>query len=208
MITLQSALQRLILAAALSAAASAAVAGPSYHVNVDTAALAGQTGFLDFSTVGMLDAPGALATFSNLTSIGGTYGVESDRVGAVLGSIPSGFSIGNALGDSYLTHAISFGGLYSFDVSFSGDYQSVASPNGTSFAVALYNADFSSSLLRARFDAQPAFAGQAAGVTVFAEGAGVAITALPTSAVPEPGTWAMLLTGLLLTGAVVRRRQQ
>ena len=205
---MQHTLPRLLCAATLALAASAAVAGPSYHVDIDTAALAGQSGYLDFSVIGTLGAPSARATFTNFTSALGNYGIESDRVGAVLGGIPAGFSLANAAGDNYLTHAISFGGLYGFDVSFSGDYQSVSSPDGASFAVGLYNASFTDYQQQARFDVQPAFGTSGASVTPFALGAGVSIAALNTSPVPEPASWAMMLTGLFVTGAIARRRRR
>ena len=198
----------LLLAATLAlSVASAAFAAPTYHVNLDTSTLAGQSGYLDFSTVGVAGAPGARATFSNLASSGAGYGVESDRVGAVLGGIPSGFSLDNAPGDNYLTHAVALGGMYSFDVSFSGAYQSVNGIDGASFAIGLYNGAMTAYTLMASFEVQPGNGIEAASITPLASSAGVAITQLPSSPVPEPASWAMMLTGLLLTGAMVRHRR-
>lgn len=187
--------------------ASAAFAAPTYHVNLDTSGYAGQAGYLDFGTVGVAGAPGARASFSNLLSSGGSYGVESDRLGAVLGAIPGGFSLDNAPGDSYLTHAVALGGMYSFDVSFSGAYQTVNGTDGASFAIGLYNGTLTDYTLLARFDVQPGSAIEAASVTPLATSAAVNITQLPSSPVPEPASWAMMLTGLLLTGAMVRNRR-
>ncbi len=203
MFNFKTLLQQCLLAATLAlSAAGAALAGPTYKVSVDTSALAGTTGFVDFSVVGAAGAPLATATFSNF---GGAYGAEADRFGAALGGIPGSFSLQSAPGDNYLTYATSFGGIYSFDVSFSGDYETVPGIDGATFAFGLYDDSFTSYLLQASFAVQPGNGTDAASVAALAESGAVDIAEV--SAVPEPGTWALMLLGVFMAGSVARRKR-
>lgn len=200
MSNLISLMHKALLALALSCASAAALAGPSYHVTVNTAGLSG-AGFLDFSVVGAPGAPGAIASVSNLT---GDFGLEAERVGAVAGSIPAGFTLTNAAGDNYLTQAVNFGALFGFDISFAGDYESLEGIDGATFTIGLFDDLFSQYTLAASFAVQPAIAGVPVSLTAETHLSGVTIE--QPSAVPEPAAPVLVLTGLMVAGALLRRR--
>ena len=192
--------QKTLLALALACSSAVALAGPNYHVSVSTAGYTG-AGYLDFSVVGTAGAPGAVASISNLS---GDFGVEAERVGAVAGAIPAGFTLTNAAGDNYLTQAINFGGLFTFDISFAGEYESVEGIDGATFVIGLYDALFSQYTLVADFAAQPRTDVSDSSLTATAHLPAVSIEAL--HAVPEPSELALVLTTLLAAGAALRRR--
>lgn len=189
-----------VMALALACASAAALAGPTYHVTLNTAGLTG-TGYLDFSVVGANGAPSAVASVSNLS---GAFGLEADRVGAVAGTIPASFTLANAAGDNYLTQAVNFGGLFGFDVSFGGDYETVAGIDGATFAIGLFDALFAEYTLAATFAAQPG--SLLGGATLTAEALLPSVDIDAVSEVPEPSQLALLLTALVAAGAVLRRR--
>lgn len=186
-------LRRVLFALCLMLGSGAAFAGPIYHVTVDTAGLTGQ-GFLDFSVIGTQGAPGAFATLSNFS---GAFGAEADRVGAVAGAIPAGFTVANGAGDNWLTQSVSLGGVFAFDIAFGGDYETVQGIDGATFAVSLYDELFSAQTLVATFAAQPGSVLGAASLTPEALYAGAAITP-----VPEPSNLLLVLTALLVVGAL------
>lgn len=202
MVTINTLLQQCLLAATLAfSAAGAALAGPAYHVSVDTSSLAGSTGYVDFSVVGTAGAPLSVANFSNF---GGVVGAEADRFGAAFGTLQGGFMLHSAPGDNYLTYAATFGGIYSFDVSFGGEYESVSGIDGATFVVGLYDANYASYLPQASFLVQPGNDLAGPGVTPVAPFGNVTVSEV--SAVPEPASWALLMLGLVMAGAVARRR--
>ena len=195
-------LRQAALALLLACGAGAALAGPSYHVTIDTVGMSG-SGYLDFSVVGTPGSASAMATVSNLA---GAFGAEYERIGAVSGSIPAGFSLANGDGDNYLTQMVTLGGLFGFDISFAGDYQTIEGSDGATFAIGLFDELFSQYTVAATFAAQPAFNGEAANLVASAEMDAVDIA--PASAVPEPSQLALMLMGLCAAGFVVRRQRR
>ncbi len=189
-----SMLLRLVLALTLFVgAASAALAGPIYRVSVDTAALAGQGGYVDFLFLGLGSAAPARA---NVTG-SGDFGAASVFEGDAAGSLPGHVTLGNGTGWNEFAQAASFGGLFEFFVSF--DVRPAG--DGTNLGIALLDQDFQylgTSADIVTFALQPGRAD-----TVSANGAFATV-----QAVPEPATALQVLTGLLLMALVLRHRRR
>jgi len=195
MTTFTSLLSRLVLALSLASGAGAALAVPTtYHVNVDTTALSG-SGYLDMSFMGF-DAGAATAVVSNFT---GNASGAPDVFGPITGNLASTVTFQGST-YNYLDQLVQFGGLFGFDILF--DFAATGAP--TTFAVSLYDIDFSYVGLPgpiATFEVVPG-----AGVLLSAANAFGNIST--AAAVPEPGQWLLMLTGLLLLGAMARRRNR
>jgi hypothetical protein len=110
--------------------------------------------------------------------------------------------LGNSTGENFFTQAVTFGGLFSFDVAFELGNE----PLRTLFTVALFNDAFDAYLgADAELLSIDVIAGKMDNVTVNAPGlAQVAQIA----EVPEPGEWLLLATGLLLIVATRRMQQR
>lgn len=197
MTTITSLFSRLALAMALSLGAGAAMAAPvSYHVTLDTSAFTGD-GYLDLSFGGIDGAAGAAtALVSNVT---GALTSTTDVIGAVNGDLTTTASFNNAFyGD--LAQLVHFGGVFGFDVLF--DFANTGT--GSSFALSLLDTSFDS-LLGTNFAAAIYLTpGSGASFVTFSPFA--TVTAIDVAAVPEPGQWLLMLTGLLLLAAMARRR--
>jgi hypothetical protein len=186
----------LILQTALVLAAAGAPllawAGPQYHVAIDTAGLAGQSGYLDFLFLGLDTAAPATASLSNFS---GDFAPERIVFGDVGGDIGATVTIGNFDAYNEFAQWAHFGGVFGFDIAF--DVAPGPGP-GTTLSVALLDAAFDylgSAGDIVTFSLQP---GQDAGVS--ADG-----TLATVSEVPEPSSAWLGAAGLLLLGAMKRR---
>jgi hypothetical protein len=203
MLNLTSLLHRALLA--LAFVAGTAVAGPTYHVSIDTNGYSGD-GVLALAFAGIAGGPAATATVTHLTGTLGTGSVTGDATGGAPGPI----SLFNASGNDFYFGDVSYGGLLAFDVNFSGDWETSSSLDGSMFSVFLANADFSA--LYGNPDGSVvdfALASNtneaAANVTFLVNGGDVTVT--DAAAVPEASQWAIFITGLGLMSWTLRRRQ-
>lgn len=204
MFNLKSLCKQALFALMLACAASGAAAGPTYHVAIDTSSLAGELGgHLDFVLAG--NVPGA-ETIVTLSNFSGAFGAETERAGGIGGAIPGLLTLVNSDSLNYLTQAVALGGLFGFDVSFSGAFETTGGPDGAVFGVSLFNQQMSDYLATdiVSFTLVPAFDGAPAQVGAAALAGLGAISA--ASQVPEPSELLLMLTGLGLMGLIVRRR--
>ncbi|MDQ2821017.1 MAG: NF038129 family PEP-CTERM protein [Pseudomonadota bacterium] len=197
MFNLKNLLAQAMLVLSLGTVAGAALAVPvTYHVNVDTSTLSG-AGLLDLAFIGAGDGASATAFLSHFT---GSFGDVYDAAGAVSGDVGSSITFSNTAGDNYLTQMVQFGSMFGFDIRF--DF--AESDIGTTFAMNLYLPGFTGyafgdgALLQV--DLNPA-----ASIALDAQAPYASIAAVAAD-VPEPGQWAIMLTGLLLIGGLARRR--
>jgi hypothetical protein len=178
---------RALLALALLTGAGAATAGPMYHVALDTAGTAGagylQIDFLPFGTNDVLTA--------TVSGLAGAFDGAPDLVNVTQAG--GAFTFTSAA-FSELFQAITLGGAFGFDVSFDG----LATDGGsTGLSVSLLDAaggylSFQAAQISLVAGVPPLVATDPAFATV--------------TAVPEPAEWVLVVTGLMLLGAVQRGR--
>lgn len=187
---------RILLALAVLAGAAPAQAAPvTYHVTVDTSSLAGQSGYVDFLLLALGGADAVQARISNFT---GNYTAGSFATGDVSGSVAAGISIGNGAAWNEYARWASFGGVFSFNVSF---ISGAGTGAGTNLGIALLDADFN-------------YLGTAADVVTFALQSGVPavvttqVGVATVSTVPEPSAMLQLVAGLMLVAGAARARQR
>lgn len=190
----KSLLSRALLASALLGGAGAALAGPVYHVDIDTASFQDLgTGYLDMTFLPGLEIDPTTATVSHLS---GNYGDYLDMSAGVSGAVDGKVVFDNGQ-FADLFRSVNLGGHFGFDITFSGPDSGIG---GTDFDVSLYD-DTGMNLLVAslvHFTLQP----ESVAVS-FQEGyASVG----PAAAVPEPSAALLVLIGLAMAGAAARRR--
>lgn len=197
MFNLKNLFARALFAFMLVTGAGAAVAGPMYHVTIDTRDLTG-SGVFDFLLYGDATSIGAatatLSNFSGDFGTGETYGDASGGVGSTL-------VLDNVNGYAGLLQAANLGGIFGFDLRFD------VAPAGDStiLGIALYNTALDDYIgiqgNLAQFELVP---GGAIGVSD--DNALTRIDAV--SEVPEPATLASIMLGLTLMGSTLRARRK
>jgi hypothetical protein len=125
-----------LLAALLMGGAGQAAAGPVYSVTIDTATLGTGPAYLGLTFLGLANAAPASATVSHLA---GALAGAASATGAVNGALPGPLVFSNAGGGAEWTQAVTLGGVFSFDVSFTFAPGLAGGDAGTTFGWALFN---------------------------------------------------------------------
>ncbi|HEX9174226.1 MAG TPA: NF038129 family PEP-CTERM protein [Telluria sp.] len=197
MFNLKALFTRALLALTLACGAGAALAGPTYHVTLNTAEFDGTVGYLDLLFLAEGSAAPATATFSNFV---GNFGAAAVLEGDASGSVGTGVILGNTTGFNDFLQAVNFGGLFSFDVRFDAD----AGVDGSTLSIALFNEAFDSYLGAAgnlaEFALLPGAADDVRNL------AGDIVTISVAADVPEPDAWMLMALGLLLLAYTLRRQ--
>lgn len=185
-------------------ASHAAHAVPTYHVSIDTAGLAGQ-GLMDFT---FLANAGATPVNAALNNFSGAYGATFDRSPGATGGIPGGIILGNQNGGNYLTQYVHLGGLFSFDISFDGDFAVTDNIDESQFDATLYNDDLTAYLGGTGSFAEFVLVPQLDGIPgqVLASSPTGLANVTQAAAVPEPSSPLLALTALGVLGFVRSRR--
>lgn len=181
-----------------------ALAAPAYHVSVDTAALAGSTGFLDFTLGGLLDSPAAHVSITS--PIGGSANGSASLDGDA-STLAGGWQLGNLGAFNGIYQGWQFGNRLDFNVEFGGDWLTAASGSGSTLAFKLWDtqgqtlltSDGNGDLLRFELSA-----GGQVGIDRFPDSAG-GLPAATVAAVPEPQSVALMVAGLAVLGWRLRR---
>ncbi len=197
-------MRQALLALTLAATTLAAQAGviPTYHVTINTAVASGTSGVIDLAMDGLAGSPSAMATISNLQ---GAFGAIDGSVSHDWDEPTGGTFTMPAVGPSYLSFMADFGGMFSFDLAFSGDFLTTPSDMVSVFTVFALDGVNYLSIGGMDFVAQFELftptdtAGPFVGFTSDTSLANVA-------AIPEPSELLLMLTGLALIGLLTRRR--
>ena len=194
---------------------TAAAAQTTYRVTVNTSALSGTTGNLDFQFNPFGAAAAATDVISGFTSTGTLAGAPTPT-GGVTGILPGPLTFTNSTGYNDYFQAFTFGNSLTFLTTFSGNTVNKA-PASDTFAFSLYDSTGTTPLLTN----DPS--GSVAEITINPNGtfstranpnsdgsASVATIALVPPAVPEASTTVSLgvLLALGLGGIVLARKRK
>lgn len=185
------------LAVLVLCASHAVHAAPIYRVSLDTRSFTGQA-LLDLTFLANAGATPASAILDNFS---GAFGAVFDASPGVAGAIPGQVVLGNGNGGDYLTQFVELGGLFSFDIAFTGAFATTENIDASLFAAALYNADLSGHIGAPGSLVEFALAPQVDGIpgTIGVTANGLA-SVTQVNAVPEPSTLLLALGGLALLG--------
>jgi hypothetical protein len=199
MLNMKSMFSRTFAALVLAASSVAAFASPVYHVTIDTTTLGTGSAFLDLALGTLGDATPVTATLSGFK---GDFVDVADRLGDSTGSVAEGtIVLGNSESWNDVYYAVKLGGKFDFNISFltGADDTTI----GTRFSAALYDAigylGLEGDLVQ--IDLMPGGADVLSDPNAYGQ-VGIAAAAN----VPEPSAAALVLIGLMMAGAVARRR--
>ena len=178
-----------------------------FNVGVNTTAIAGQSGFVDFTFLsGGAAAPAATATITNFARVGGTLGAAT-LTGNATGALPGTLTLGNAGAFNDIFQAVTFGTQYSFQASVNTPVPN-GSNVGSRLSVSLYAADGVTPLLTVdpggavlAIDVNSAGAGT---FTAFASSVASGAPVATAVAIPEPQGGLLFVSGIALLGFCMR----
>jgi hypothetical protein len=199
------------IAELLLTAGLAAASPITYTVSVNTAAISGTTGFLDFDLAPGNDSQSAFATISNFSTTGTLSGGPQVN-GAVTGTLPGTLTIGNSTQFNDYFQGFTYGTSIAFKLAFSGPALSSpdkTSTSGSTFAFAMFDSTGANPLLTSDPNGNTFLVGVnldgSTTVTNFLTASGGMPPATIVAAVPEPSTLALaVLDALVLTLAAIR----
>jgi hypothetical protein len=195
----KSFLRQCLLAVALLGSSLAAIAGPTYNISINTVALNGP-GKVDFYLGAATSALPLTATVSNFSANFGAFG--PDTVGNVTFDASGNLILSNQGDSAIAERAATFGSMLTFDVTFAGSFFDSIGTEGGFFSFGLYDADGNISFANFALDAS--LLPIVIDVTGFE---GATVTLAGATAVPEPSSMLMMMTGLGLVGFTARRRK-
>ncbi|MFC5480671.1 NF038129 family PEP-CTERM protein [Massilia suwonensis] len=186
MFNLKNLFTRALLALMLLTGAGAALAGPTYHVTIDSTGYSG-TGLLDFQFSTYVPSDDTAVFLSNFT---GDYTDASGLAAGVLVGATDGFG--------YFAQTLNLGGRFGFDARF----DSGAMSEGVALSVGLFSDELEQWLgtsgtiaLIQLTPGEPSFVEVDTGFASASE-------------VPEPATLASIMLGLTLMGSTLRARRK
>ncbi|WP_374582208.1 NF038129 family PEP-CTERM protein [Pseudoduganella sp.] len=190
-------LRTLALVLALGAAGQAA-AGTMYLVSVDTKQYGvGSNGFLDFVFSGSGNAGPVTATMSNLQGFDldpANFDTMNDA-----SAVAGGFQLLNSAGFNDVYYKATFGGVFSFLLTFEGDASALDFSTFSIFALDDQEEQIGGSLLELSYQL---LSNGEAGALADVQAANVGV-----AQVPEPGALALAGLGLLMLGFARRQRR-
>ncbi|GGC02649.1 NF038129 family PEP-CTERM protein [Pseudoduganella buxea] len=206
-----SSLRAAVAALVLAISSGMASADTTLAVSIDTSNFGQASGWLDlqFNGAGDSESPAATVTLTNFSGFDALAAVET--AGQVSGSLATGYVIGN--GDSFndLFHAVGYGSVLSFNITFSGDANLSVDIGQSVFSVSAFGADKTTLLGGSSSpDGSLASVTWTPATTVGGFGTTDVATfsnAATISAVPEPSSWLMLGIGGMLLAGVARARR-
>ncbi|MDP9171597.1 MAG: NF038129 family PEP-CTERM protein [Acidobacteriota bacterium] len=189
-----------------------------YNVSVNTSAISGTPGNLDFQLDPGFSSQPATAGISGFSSTGGTLGAGI-LSGDASGMLPGAVTLNNTTGFNDLFQSFSYGSAFQFQLVFSGP--AITAPNGTAsagstFILSLYNSDGSAALLTTSPDgsAGSAVINLDGSVSTFVypsdpNGGRPVVTFTVAPGVPEPSSLSLMCLPLLaLAGLSLHRKFQ
>jgi hypothetical protein len=195
MFKMNSLVSRCVLALAVLTGSAAAVAGPTYHVDIDGTSTTGN-GYLVLSFLSFDPSGAAHATVTNWSGFGGTGSAYNDAT-LDLATRTLGLASG---ANGYFFDAVFGSSHFGFDVRFDVDTVPVVATFGAALSDLdgnyLGNGDLVDITLAPD---QP--------VQVTADAAYASVAAV-SAAVPEPSALLSMVTGLGLLGLSLRRRMR
>jgi hypothetical protein len=194
-------LRRTTLAMALAAVSTLASAG-IVHVNIDTAGYGVGTGYLDMQLSHTNGVPLATALVSNMVGFDSSAFIDSWGVTSTAG----GYLFRNDTTND-LFHAVNFGGILSFDLTFEGEHDPLTS-YVSRFAVSAYD-DMEQALgafdpetgALVTFNWTPALTASASGKLSYA------VSDANVTVIPEPSGTVLLGAGMAAMALFARRRR-
>ena len=201
-------LRRAVAALVLALSGGYAAADTTLDVSIRTADFGVSSGWLDLQfNPAYANAAAARVTLTDF--VGFDAGADVITEGQVSGSLAAGYVIGNRDGLNDLFHAVSYGNVLSFKVTFAGDVDLSGDVGQSVFGISAYGPDQMTPLGNPAADGTlatiswtPATVAGASGTVDFA----INSTVVGIAPVPEPSSWLMMGIGAMLIAGAARRR--
>ncbi|MGA2703350.1 MAG: NF038129 family PEP-CTERM protein [Isosphaeraceae bacterium] len=202
----------LLLVEVASGPGSACAGLVTYQVSVNTSALDGQSGNLDFQfNPGGLGSESATATVTNFQTLAGILSQPAMLTGDATGSLPGTLTLNNGTAYNDVFQKFSYGSSFDFALTLSGPaLDSPGGSSGSSFALSLYDGagltpllttDRNGSVLTVNLNVSGTTS-----VLTFPQSSTNSTPAASVSSVPEPSSLVLFGLGVLGLLAYVLRQ--